>query len=264
MNITDFRNIGKKLMREIPLVKSSPDIQTSLGYGAAGDRTFPIDKIAEEIIISGLEALQEPLTIVSEEIGIVDINGGGVKVVIDPVDGSKNAVSGIPFYCASIASADGDTIGDLHLSYVINLVNGDEFWAERNSGACINGKRIHARRDDALYLLAYEAQVPQKDIPRIRYLIAASKKTRCLGATALDLAYLASGAISVFVAPSPSRSFDFAGGCLLVKESGGIITNTEGEEIDNILLDLERSTTLLASANQSLHRKAIELVSRGR
>ncbi len=263
MNIEALRQIGNKLLKEISALKQTQDMQNAVGYGAAGDKTFPVDNIAEEIIISGLKALNEPLTVVSEEIGIIQINGGGTRVVIDPVDGSKNAISGIPFYCTSIAAADGDTMEDLVLSYVINLVNGDEFWATKGDGAYMNGRRMNVQKDDIFYLVAYEAQVPGKDIREIMHLIGASRKTRCLGATALDLAYLASGAISVFVAPSPSRSFDFAGGYLLVRESGGMVTDFEGGSVERVKLDLERSTPLLASANRSLHQKAIELIRRG-
>ncbi|MEW6109057.1 MAG: inositol monophosphatase family protein [Nitrospirota bacterium] len=262
MKVNDLRSIGKNLLKEISFARHSPDIGRALGYGAAGDRTFPMDILAEEIIIKGLRSLKEPLTVISEEIGVVDINGGGRKVVIDPIDGSKNAISGIPFYCTSIALADGDALDDVVLSYVINLINGDEFWAEKDSGAFLNGKRVHTQDDDSFYLTAYEAQAPGKDIAAILGLLSKSKKTRCFGAIALDLAYLASGAISVFVSPSPSRSFDFAGGWLLVKEAGGIVTNTDGSDISNISLGLKRSVPLIASGNIKLHKKAITLLNR--
>ncbi len=264
MKVNDLRNIGKKLFKEISATSLSPDMKNTRGYGASGDRTFAIDSKAEEIIITGLESLGEPLTIVSEEIGIIDINGGGKRVVIDPIDGSKNAISGIPFYCTSIAVADGDTLNDITIAYIINLIDGYEFWAEQDSGAFLNGRQIHTQKDDKFYLIAYEAQVPGKEIPVIVPLLSQARKTRCLGAIALDLAYLALGAISIFISPSPSRSFDFAGGCLLIKEAGGIITDTEGGSIDNTLLDLKRSSSLLASGNRQLHDRAIELLSKGK
>ena len=67
MKIELLRDIGRELLKEIPLLKQKPLTQTALGVGASGDKTFPIDKKAEDIIISGLEASGEPLTIVSEE-----------------------------------------------------------------------------------------------------------------------------------------------------------------------------------------------------
>lgn len=260
MEIKKLRNIGTRLLKEIPLLKKVT--KTAIGTGASGDKTYPVDKIAEDIILSGLDKSGEALTIVSEEIGIKDIKGGGKKILIDPIDGSKNAISGIPFYCTSIAVADGNTVRDIELAYVINLINGDEFWAEKGKGAFLNGERISTQKDDEFYLIAYEAQTPRKDIPRIIPLLAESRKTRCLGATALDLSYLAYGAISVFITPSPSRSFDFAAGWLIVKEAGGIFTDIKGKPIDAIEVSLKKSAPLLASGNERLHEKALRLLSR--
>jgi myo-inositol-1(or 4)-monophosphatase len=218
--------------------------------------------VAEDLILSGLNASGEALTVISEEIGVIDIKGGGRKVLIDPIDGSRNAVSGIPFYCTSIAVVDGNTVGDIGLAYVVNLINGDEFWAERGDGAFLNEERISTQKDDIFYLVAYEAQSPHRDIPRIGPILSESRKTRCFGATALDLAYLAYGAISVFANPSPSRSFDFGGGWLLVKEAGGIFTDMNGDTIETTEVGLKKSTSLLVSGNERLHEKALRLLSR--
>src|SRR4030043_1877592 len=260
MEIKLLRNIGKRLLEEIPLIKKGA--KTAIGVGASGDKTYPIDKIAEDIIISGLDESREAMTIVSEELGIKDIKSGGKKILIDPIDGSRNAVSGIPFYCTSIAVVDGNTVRDIELSYIVNLINGDEFWAERGKGAFLNGERINTQTDDEFYLIAYEAQTPHEDILRIIPLLAESRKTRCLGATALDLAFLAYGAISVFANPSPSRGFDFAGGWLLIKEAGGIFTDIKGNPIEAVEVSLKKNTSLLASGNESLHEKALRLLSR--
>lgn len=261
MNINDLRKIGKELFFEIGETRLKPFASESLGKGAGGDRTFPIDKEAEDIIIRHLEASGEPLSIVSEEAGIKDIRGGGRKFIIDPVDGSKNAISGVPFYCSSIAVAEGDSIGGVYLSYVLNLLTGDEFWAEKGKGAFFNGERIYTQKDDIFYLIAYEAQNPKSDIPKIMRLLGESRRTRCLGAIALDLSYLAYGSVSVFVSPAPSRSFDFAGGWLLVREAGGVFTDTGGNPVDDVNAGLNKSVPLLASANRQLHDRALELLS---
>ncbi len=259
MKIDALRNIGRSLLREIPLI--GKDKKRVLGTGASGDKTYQIDRVAEDIIISGLEKSGERLTIISEEIGTKDIRGGGRKVLIDPIDGSRNAISGLPFFSASIALLDGDKVGDIALAYIVNLINGDEFWAEKGKGAFLNGKKIKTQGDDVFYLIAYEAQAPHKDIVRVIPLLSKSRKTRCLGSTALDLAYLAAGAISVFVSPSPSRGFDFAGGWLLVKEARGIVTDLSGHTIETLGVSLKKSTTLLVSGNKKLHDEALRLLS---
>jgi len=253
--------IGKRLLQQIPFVRNA---KTFISVGASGDKTYHIDKLAEDIIINGLEESGEPLTIISEEMGRKEIRGGGRKVLIDPIDGSRNAVSGIPFYCTSIAVADGNTIGDIEMAYVLNLINGDEFYAEKGKGAFLNNERIRTQQDDIFYLIAYEAQTPKKDIARIMPLLSEAKKTRCFGATALDLSYLASGAVSIFANPSLSRAFDFGGGWLLVKEAGGVLTDITGNPIDNVEVGLEKTASLLVSGNKRLHEMSLKLLNKTR
>ena len=261
MKIDILRIIGRKLLKEISSQKKVS--KTIVGIGASGDKTYQIDKLAEDIILFGLEKSGDSLSIISEEAGIKDIRGGGKRVVIDPIDGSRNAITGIPFFCTSIAIADGDTVGDIELAYVLNLISGDEFWAEKGKGAFMNGERISSQGDEVFSLVAYEAQLPRKDIPRIMSLIAEARKTRCLGATALVLSYLARGSMSIFVNPSPSRCIDFAGGWLIVREAGGMFTDLEGALIDNVRLGLKKSTSLLVSGNKKLHEKALYLLDKG-
>ena len=235
-------------------------MKSSEGTGAGGDRTYYIDRRAEEIIISGLEALHKPFTVISEEAGIVHLHGGGRTVLVDPIDGSRNAVKGIPFYGTSIAVAEGTTVGDIYLVYIINLVNGDAFWAEKGRKAFFLGNPMQCQQGEELSFVAYEATEPSQDLPAIVPLLSAAKKVRCMGATALDLSYVACGAVSVFVTASASRSFDFAGGYLLMKESGGIITDMHGNGLEHRELGLKNSTNLLAAGNAGLHKKALALL----
>ncbi|HMK56106.1 MAG TPA: inositol monophosphatase family protein [Dissulfurispiraceae bacterium] len=260
MKIGDMRVIGGRLFAELGATRLRPFSSEAIGKGAGGDKTYGIDKAAEDIVIAGIEALKEPLRIVSEELGVRDLLGGGPQVLIDPIDGSRNAVNGIPFYCTSIAVCEGGTFGDIALGYVINLLTGDEFWAEKGKGAFFNGERISSQADNIFYLAAYETQVPGGDLPKIVRLMSEARKTRCWGSTALDLALLAYGAVSVFIAPSASRSFDFAAGYLLVKESGGVITDTSGNSLDDKAAGLHTRTPLLASGNRNLHEAALKLL----
>jgi myo-inositol-1(or 4)-monophosphatase len=58
-----------------------------------------VDQIAEDTVVEELEALDRPLTLVSEELGERSIAGGGPPVVVlDPIDGSLNAIRGLPIF----------------------------------------------------------------------------------------------------------------------------------------------------------------------
>ena len=56
-------------------------------------------------------------------------------VVVDPIDGSLNAKRRLPFYCLSIAFADGPTIADVRFGYVRDFGSGEEWVAEAGAGA---------------------------------------------------------------------------------------------------------------------------------
>lgn len=262
MNISDLRKIGKRLKDEISSHLEELRKAESFGRGASGDITNPIDKRAEDIVIEEVERLNIPITIVSEECGVKDIKGGGGKLLLDPIDGSRNALSGIPLFSTAIALVDGDTIGDTSIGYVINLISGDEFWAIKGKGSFLNELRIRPQQDDAFDVMAYEAQTPKVDIPGILPLLSLFRKARCFGSTALDMAFVADGAVSVFAVPSFSRSFDFTAGYLLVKEAGGIVTDINGHDIDKLEIGIKRTTSILASGNESLHKKALEVLCR--
>lgn len=261
MEITALYDLGKTLFERLGSKRLFPNQSESLGKGAGGDKTFPIDKEAEEIIIDFLTNSKIPMTVISEEIGYRDINGGGtLKALIDPIDGSKNAINGIPFYCSSIAFVEGDEIGNVISSMVVNLLTGDCFVAVKDRGAFFNGNLIKTQSDSGFYLIAYEAQSPKTDIPKILPLISNFRRTRCLGATALDMAYTAYGAVSVFITPAPSRTFDFAGGWLLIKEAGGIITDLQGNSLEGVKIGLDQRVPVIASGNHELHEKALSIL----
>jgi len=262
MNINGIRKIGSRLLKEISSHMGIISDHSSLGRGASGDTTHPIDKLAEDIVYEELKKLGEPVTLVSEECGTREIMGGGPRLLVDPIDGSRNAVSGIPLFSTSIALVDGDTVGQTVIGYVVNLVSGDEFWAIKGEGSFLNSSPITTQQDAVFRVIAYEAQTPKTDIPLIMPLISVFHRARCFGSTALDLAFLAKGAVSVFVVPSQSRSFDFAAGYLLIKEAGGIMTDLDGKDINRVEVSVNRSTPLLASANEELHRKALEILMR--
>jgi len=259
MDIDRLRSIGERLRREVPPLIWMFHGSESIGRGASGDKTYPIDKKAEDIIIEELEKMQESITIVSEECGIKRLNSRGeINILIDPIDGSKNALSGIPLFSTSIALLEGDSIKDTSIGYIINLTNGDEYWAIRGKGSFLNGNPINTQQSDDLYVVAYEVRTPRIEIPEILPILSLSRRARCFGSTALDMAFLSQGAVSVFITPAPSRSFDFAAGYLLIKEAGGIVTDLNGNRIEDIRIGLERSTPLLASANKGLHEKALK------
>lgn len=258
MDITDLRAIGRTLLERVPAYRFADNVREVLEVGAAGDTTFPMDKVAEDIVLSALESLGEPLLIVSEECGVKEVHGSSsLRLLVDPIDGSKNAISGVPFFSTSLAAAQGDRIGDIFLAYVVNLTTKDEFWAKKGEGAFFNGRKMETSRSGSIETVFFEAQQPARDLAALMPLFALSSRARCFGSMALSLCYMAGGAASAFVAPCQSRSFDFAAGLLIAAEAGAVITDIQGNDISACQTGLQRVTTLLIAANRDIHRKAL-------
>lgn len=262
-----FKGIGSTMQQELSGMLNREGGTVSFGQGAGGDKTFPIDKWAEDIVIAALERVHargEAFTLISEELGVRKFGDGQDIVLVDPIDGSNNAKTGIPFFSTSIALLTGDSLSDLSVGYILNLVSGDQFWALRGSGAFRNGARIRTSATEGLVIFAYETPSPARDLPLLMPILREAKRTRCFGSTALDLAYLASGAISVFATATASRAFDFAAGMLIVEEADGVITDLEGISLDHIIAGLDRTAPLLACANERLHVRVLNALSGGK
>ncbi len=260
-----FKNIGVTLRAGLPEILGRADGTVPLGRGAGGDKTFPVDKWAEDVVLAALDAVHkdgEAFTLISEELGIRKFGAGKTIVLVDPVDGSNNAKTGVPFFASSLALLSGDTLADLAVGYVVNLAAEDEFWALRGQGAFQNGKAIRTSAREGFTVAAYEASSPRTDLPRILPLLVQARRTRCFGCTSLALAYLAAGAISVFATAAPSRTFDYAAGMLILEEADGVITDLAGGRLDHVAAGLERTVPLLASAHDRLHVQALDLLHR--
>src|SRR3954454_6076379 len=133
----------------------TPDRSVETGRGKGGDMALVIDRAAEDAIFAELEALELPLTAISEERGQVALSGGGpVHVVIDPVDGSLNAKRGLPFACVSIAVASGPAMDDVDFGYVGEIEGPGEWWARASQGAYLGDRKLDPLEPGPLEVLA--------------------------------------------------------------------------------------------------------------
>lgn len=108
---------NKELYGYINTHLSSSDLKYSNTIGYGGDNSLLIDLKAEKMFIKHLESFGD---IFSEEVGLVS-SKSNVKIIIDPIDGSHNFQSNLPYYGTSVAlKIDGKT----KAGFVANLANG--------------------------------------------------------------------------------------------------------------------------------------------
>ena len=97
----------------------APNLYEKHARGAGGDISIGADLLSEEIFIAQLSAFGN---IDSEEAGFVD-NKKAHTIVIDPLDGSDNFVSGIPYYGASVALRENNAESSLDSANVGIIMN---------------------------------------------------------------------------------------------------------------------------------------------
>jgi len=243
---------ARSAVRELP---GTAGRSRELGRGEGGDTTLAIDRSAEDAVFAELEALGEPLTAISEERGRVELNGGGIAavVVLDPIDGSLNAKRGLPPYALSLAVAGGERVDDVHFGFVLDLTNGEEWWAAHGEGAYLDGARLTAPdADDArLELLGVESARPDLVAAAAPALAATgADRLRMIGTIAIAVCDVAGLRLDGLLSLRPARSVDFAAAQLIAREAGCVVTFAEAGP--NPSLDLDMRSRIVCAPTQSI------------
>jgi len=218
-----------------------------VGRGADGAPSTRIDRVAEEAALRVLDYEGAKINVLSEEAGYID-RGGDRVLVLDPIDGTHNAIRGVPAYSVSLALGR-ERLRDVDEALVRNLVTGATFYASAGGGASLNGRPIHVRPFDAEDSL-FTVYLGSNAAPDGARVASRARRVRNLGAASLDLCLVASGAADLYFLHSATvetklRVVDIAGGTLIVREAGGYVTDLGGTDLD-IPLTTEARTDLAA------------------
>ena len=225
----------------------------SIGVGADGTPTKYIDKIAEDAAIPFLKKADAKVNVLSEEAGFLDL-GGGYVFVLDPVDGTRNAYRGIPFYAVSLAIGN-EKLSDVEYGIVKNIPTGDMFVAEKKHGAFLNNKRIGVPEVPAKSLLS--SLTLGKNFDEITLALAKKDLVRSLGSCSLEMCMVAIGALDCYVAGREYlRVTDLAASTLIVREAGGFVKNIRGDELE-MDLTLDERTSVVAACTEALIQSLI-------
>jgi myo-inositol-1(or 4)-monophosphatase len=222
--------------------------------GADLTPTKKIDQLAEDCIVSYLR--ENPLCslLISEEAGKVTLGGETGTIFLDPVDGTFNALAGIPFYALSIAYAEA---GVVQQAFVQNLSSGETFTAVKGKFSRCNGKPIRVSEVSQLDECAMSVYGRKFDPTRAMQLGQKIRRWRLLGASALELCYVGCGRIDGFVdLRGTLRVTDAAAGMLVCTEAGGKVSDLDGKKIhfpDEVTIG-----RCLVATNRNLHHKVIE------
>ena len=259
------RDALREILRDRPTTRER--VEETGNRGEGGDRTLVIDHLAEDAIFRELQRLHDDgarFTAVSEERGEVDFGDEGVRVVIDPLDGSLNAKRGLPSHAISIAVADGQTMADVAFGFVHDFGAGEEWVARRGEGVLLDGAPLPEppgeRRDEdgRLEIVAIESADPRYIARTAGDLAEVAHRFRAFGTIAVGLCQLAPTRVDGFVTLWRTRAVDVAAAQLIVRESGAQVSFPAFDDPLGAPLDLSpHSPVVAARTEESLARLCV-------
>ena len=283
------KNLANKIIKAVgPAVREYVGTElggTEIKIGADGTPTSYIDQVAEEKIINILKNADVLSYLVSEEVGELKLGCGTKRSVslthelrrtdlsedeipkfiflIDPVDGTSNAIKEIPAYAISIAIAEVNqgriaTINDVELGFVYNLANGNFFEAEKGKGCQLNNENVKPSDNLNINKMTLGG-FTKTGTSEASKLVDRARRMRVLGSVVLELSYVASGRYDAFLDLRGSRIIDIAAGKLILEEAGCIITDKYGQKLNNTLSIYEK-TIVVAANNKEMHKEIIDIL----
>ncbi len=273
MEDTDFwRNVSYQIINEVekaisPFIgekKSGRNVK----MGADGTPTKLIDEIAEEKVIEVLKNSGKSVILVSEEIGELRIGNGDTEAIfiVDPLDGTVNAIKNIPAYAISIAIASSNkpihltSIDDIKMGFVKNFATGDLYEAFKGEGAYLDKKSLTPSSQEKISGSSIGAYIRGPKAKEMNELFNIVRRIRLLGSVAIELCYVADGTYDAFLDIRGNiRIVDIAAAKLIIEESGGIVTDENGKQLNN-KLNVKERTSIIASCNFNIHKDLMKIL----
>jgi histidinol-phosphatase len=184
------------------------------------------DKAIERALRQRLEGDRPGHAVVGEEEGVQ--GDGDWRWIIDPIDGTKNFVRGIPIWGTLIAlEHEGRTVVGVASAPALHR----RWWAARGEGAFADGRPIHVSKverlaDAQLSLASVESWDRRGRGPQISRLIRRVWRSRGFG-DFWQHVLVAEGAVDIAVEPEVSL-WDLAALQVIVEEAGGQFTDLDG------------------------------------
>ena len=218
-------------------------LDANTDWSLSGERAtqYAVDLRADAAALSVLHAAG--CAVMSEESGLTQPagGGGGLTVVLDPLDGSTNASRRVPWYATALCAVDER---GMRASVVANqAVGNDRWWASLGGGAFRNGTPV--RTSGCASMSA--AVVGVSGLPRER---PGWAQFRALGAAALDICLVASGSLDAWIDFNRHGAWDYLASLLVLREAGGADVELEGR--DPVALGHADRRTVLVAATPSL------------
>ena len=148
--------------------------------------------------------------------------------VVDPLDGTKEFIEGIPNFVVSIALVeDNKPI----LGVLYNPVTGEIFSAAKNCGSFLNGDPISCSTKSNLNQMVILNSRSETNRGLWNSYTNIFKELKPIGSVAYKLGLTAAGKGDIFATLRPKNEWDICAGTCIINESGGKVIYLNGNDI---------------------------------
>ncbi len=148
--------------------------------------------------------------------------------IVDPIDGTKEFVAGIPEWCVSVGLVeDGRAVA----GGILNPATGETVLGSLETGVTLDGARVRvtaAATLDGALVLGSRSEAKRGEWDRFD---GSPFRVRNVGSVAYKLALVAAGKADATWTLVPKHEWDVAAGVALVHAAGGVVTDPQGGEI---------------------------------
>jgi myo-inositol-1(or 4)-monophosphatase len=232
-----------------------PEDPSAWGRKGLNDFVTEVDREAERLVTEYLLEHAPDSQIRGEELS-PETDSDDLVWVVDPLDGTTNYLHDYPAYAVSIAAVRNRVP---QVGVVVDVVRDQTYTASSNGGAWLGDSRLAVSSvsdpSAALVGTGFPFKVPPllpQYLDQLSALMHETSGIRRAGSAALDLVDVAQGRFDGFwelqLAP-----WDVAAGTLLVREAGGIVTDTDGSH------DVVKHGSIVAG-NPAMHQWLLKKV----
>jgi len=254
--VSKFLTVAKKAIKEASKITLSYYTKQNFSVSIKRDNT-PVtiaDKKAEKIIIKTIKESFPNHAFWGEETG-VSKNQSDYLWIIDPIDGTKNFISGIPLWGTLIALMHKDEV-ILGLSYIPLMK--EMLWAEKDKGAFLNGKRVHVSNkqhlSESMISFGSIGTFYDKKLGNsIINLLNNCKRQRSFG-DLYPYHLLASGKLELVI-EAAIKLVDVAPFDCIIREAGGKTSDLKG-------VSLTKKTNSFIASNGRIHKKTLSILNK--
>lgn len=200
----------------------------------AADFVTNVDVAVQEFLTKELKEAFPEIDMIAEEKENLNLSEEKRYWILDPIDGTTNLIYDYKMSAVSLGLYEQ---GEITMGVVYNPFNGEMFTAVKGEGAFLNGEAIHTSEDVELKnsvvsygSCPYDKSHAKKLFPMFERIFVNCADFRRTGSAALDFCYVACGRQHGFLELN-LKPWDYAAGCLIVEEAGGVSSRWNGEKL---------------------------------